>query len=227
MNVKRYLKKQAKQDRQAILEEDGGRTLRALGIEYPEKKKSYRRAWIAGAASLAASLAVVLICVFTLYPFGAQAEKYLEENFVTEDSTVEKMNSELHDFSLTFDADDYQISITRTYDSVSNEPLYYQLSVNCFDDSLNGEFYITCNANYQYTNFTFPKPPVFEKLPEYSIAYQLDSTLNPQFGLEKISCMAKIKGKTDVIYITRYEEFILDNHTFLDSVQTFIHASEK
>ena len=227
MNVKRYLKKQAKQDRQAILEEDGGRTLRALGIEYPEKKKSYRRAWIAGAASLAASLAVVLICVFTLYPFGTQAEKYLEENFVTEDSTVEEMNSELHDFSLTFEADDYQISITRTYDSVSNEPLYYQLSVNRFDDSLNGEFYITCNANYQYTNFTSSTATVHETLPQYSITYQLNSTLNPQYGLEKISCMAKIEGKIDCIYITRYNELILDNHTFLDSVQTFIHASEK
>ena len=77
------------------MEEDNGETLRALGIEYPAKKKSYRRAWIAGAASLAASLAVVLTCVFTLYPFGEQTEKYLEENFVTEDSTVERMNSEL------------------------------------------------------------------------------------------------------------------------------------
>ena len=228
MNVKRYLKKQAKQDRQAILEEDGGRTLRALGIEYPEKKNAYRRAWIAGAASLAASLAVVLICVFTLYPFGAQAEKYLEENFVTEDSTVEKMNSELHDFSLTFDADDYQISITRTYDSVSNEPLYYQLSVNRFDNLLNGEFCITCNANYQYTNFTFSTATVHETLPQYSITYQLNSTIDPQYdGLETISCKAEIKGKTDVIYITKYEELILDDHTFLDSVQTFIHASEK
>ncbi len=222
MNVKRYLKNQAKQDRQAIMEEDNGETLRALGIEYPAKKKSYRRAWIAGAASLAASLAVVLTCVFTLYPFGEQTEKYLEENFVTEDSTVERMNSELHDFSLTLDED--VCEIYRTYDGVSGKALYYQLSVNRYDNSLHGEFFITCNANYQYTNFTFSLSPIFETLPQYSITYQLDSTVDPQYGFETISCMAEIKGETDIIYITQYDELILDGHTFLDSVQSFIHA---
>lgn len=226
MNVKRYLKNQAKRDRRALLEEDDGRALRALGIEYPEKKKSHRRAWIAGAAGLAASLSVVLVCVFTLSPFGA-TEKFFEENFVTEDSTIEKMNAELHDFSFTIDEDAFQITLTRTYDSVSNKVLYYQLEISKGDNSFRGEFHITCNAHYQYSDFNFPQPPVVENLPQYSITYQLDSTIDSQYGFENISCIAEIDGKTDHIYITKYDELILDDHTFFDSVQTLIHAKEK
>ncbi len=225
MNVKRYLKKQAKQDRLAIMEADGGETLRALGIE-PPKKKPHRAAWIAGAASLAASLAVVLTCVFTLYPFNAQEEKYLEENFVTEDSTVEKMNAELHDFLLTFDETACQIAITRTYDSVSGEALYYQLTINRSDNSLYGEFYITCNEHYEYPNFTFSLTPIFETLTHYAITYQLESTIHPQYGFETITCKAEIKGTIDCVYITQYDELILDGHTFLDSVQAIVHATE-
>ncbi len=210
------------------MEEDDGRTLRALGIEYPEKKPSARRAWIAGAASLAASLAAVLVCVFTLYPFGAQTEKFYEENFVTENSTIRMMNTELHDFSFTLDEEDYQIYITRTYDSVSQKALYYQLAINKSDDLIRGEFYITCNANYHYDGFTFPKAPVVEELPHYSITYQMESSIDPQFGFENISCTAEIHGSTDSIYITKYDELLLDpNRTFFDSVQSFIQATEK
>ena len=227
MNVKRYLKKQANQDRQAIMKEDNGKTLCALGIEYPEKKRPSRRIWIARAASLVTSLAVVLACVFMFCPFGAQTEKFLEENFVTEDSTVEKMNTELHDFSLTFAEDAFQIYITRTYDSISNKVLYYQLAINKNDNAIRGDIYITCNANYHYSDFTFSKTPISEILPKYAITYQIESAIDPQYGLEKISCKAEIKGQTDHIYITKYDELIFDNHTFLDSVQSFIHAIEK
>ena len=209
------------------MEEDDGETLRALGVDYPEKKKSYRRAWIAGAASLAASIAVVLVCVFTLYPFDAQTNKFLEDNFVTENSTVEKMNTELHDFSLTIDDEACQINVARTYDSISGKAMYYKLAINRYDDTLHYNLVVTCNAHYQYSDFTFSKATIHETLPQYSITYQIDSTVNPQFGFETISCKAEIKGKTDSIYITKYEELILDDHTFLDSVQTFIHATEK
>lgn len=198
-----------------------------MGVEYPEKKNSHRRAWIAGAASLAASLAVVLVCVFTLYPFNAQTDTFSEVNFVTENSTVAQMNSELHDFSFSIDENVCRIFIKRTYDSVSGEPLYYQLVVNRHDNSLYGEFYITCNKDYHYKNFIFSSTPVTETLPQYAITYQSESSMNTQYGVEKISCKAEIKGKIDCIYITQYDELLHDGHTFLDSVQTFIHTSVK
>ena len=227
MNIKRYFKKQAKEDRQAILDEDEGKTLRALGIEIPEKK-SRRRAWIAGAAT-AASLAVA--CVFVFYPFSPQPSEsppveYLESNFVTENSTIEKMNSELHDFTLTFDETAYQVSLTRTYDSVSNEVLYYKLYINSYDFLLSFDLHITCNKNYHTSDFAFSKPIFVEDLPEYTITYQQDTSIDPQFDpVEAISCMAEIKGEIDRIYITNYKEVLLDpDHTFFDSIQGFIHA---
>lgn len=220
------MKNQAQQDRQAILEEDGGKTLSVLGVDCNKKKQPRHRIWIAGAAGMAVSLAVVLVCVFTIDPPASQPEKFLEENFATETSTVEQMNTELHDFFLTIDEDAFQIYITRTYDSVSQEALFYQLSINRYDNSLHGEFYITCNENYHYSDFTFSKTPIVENLPNYSVTYQLESTM--KFGLEQINCKAQIEGNTDHIYITKYDELLLDpDHTFLDSVQTLIHPTEK
>ena len=224
MNIKRYLKKQAKQDRQAILEEDGGKTLRALGVEPPARQRSHRRAWLAGALGAVAS-AAVLVCVFVFYPFGPKTEEYLDNDMSARESSVEEMNSELHDFSLSFDENLYRLSITRTCDSVSGQALFYKFSVNDYDDILYADFYITCNKNYHNSEFSFSQTPLVAELPQYTLNYQLDSTIDPQYGLETISCRAEIKGEIDCIYITKYSELILDpTHTFLDSVQTFIHA---
>lgn len=228
MNVKRYLKQQANQDKKAILDEDGGKTLRALGVGYPDKKGSRRRTWVACTASIAASLIVVLVCVLSLFPFRPHPEKFVETNFVTEDGTIEKMNAELHDFSVTIDENEYQTYITRTYDSVSHDALFYRLNINSNDNFLHAELYISCNADYQKSDFSFSMTPIVADLPQYTITYQSESDVDAQYGIATIACMAEIQGETDHIYITRYSELILDpNHTFLDSVQKFIQAIQK
>ena len=206
------------------MEEDGGKTLRALGVEPPARPRSHRRAWLAGALGAVAS-AAALVCVLVFYPFGPKTVEYLDNDMSARESSVEEMNSELHDFSLTFDEELYQLSIARNFDSVSGQALFYKLIVNDYNDFLQAEFYVTCNENYHLSDFSFSQAPLVAELPQYTVSYQLDSSIHPQYGLETISCMAEIKGEIDCIYITKYSELILDpTHTFFDSVQTFIHA---
>ena len=90
MKVKKYLKKQAAQDRKEILASDNGEFLRELQqqVEPQIKSRPRLRVWLPATISAVAATAVVATCIAVYYPFEAGPIEYLAGNFVSVDSTI-------------------------------------------------------------------------------------------------------------------------------------------
>lgn len=224
MNVKRYLKKQARKDQQAIIEADDGRTLRALGIDYPAPKQKKRRimGWLLGAASVAVSC-ILIVCIVMFYPTQQSQTIYWDANLESRESTLSEMNSELHDFTFEIDESIYLPQIARTYDSVSDDPLYYTISLNSYDSLVTMELVAVCNPKFKYKDFNFSRTPTSQSLPLYDILYVFETSPKPQFGLDLLSCTAEIDGKQDIVYVRQYEELLVQSEpAFFDIIQTIV-----
>ena len=223
MNVKRYLKKQARKAQQAIIDADGGKTLRALGIDYHAPKQKNRRlmGWLLGAASVAVSC-ILIICVVMFYPTQSQTI-YWDMNFENRASTLTEMNSELHDFTFEVDESVYSIRLSRISDSVSNDLLYYTISLNSYDSLVTMELVAVCNPKFEYKGFEFLQTPSSRSLPLYNILYQFETSPKPQFGLDLLSCTAEIDGNRDIVYVKQYEELLVQPEpAFFDIIQTIV-----
>ena len=224
MNVKRYLKKQARKDQQAIIEADDGKTLRVLGIDYSAPKQKNRRimGWLLGAASVAVS-SILIVCIVIFYPTQQPQTIYWDMNFESRESTLSEMNSELHDFTFEIDESRYWPQIARTYDSVSNDLLYYTISLNSYDSLVKMDIVAVCNPKFEYKDFEYSKAPTLKALPLYDVLYDFQTKPDPQFGVDLLSCNAEIDGKQDIVYVKQYEELLVQTEpAFFDIIQTIV-----
>lgn len=222
MNVKRFLKKQARKDQQAIIEADDGKTLRALGIDYHAHKQKIRiLPSILSIAGAAVSI-VLIVCIIAFYPFQSKVE-YIDANLESRESTLSEMNSELHDFTFEIDESIYLPQIARTYDSVSNDLLYYTISLNSYDSLVKMELVAVCNPKFKYKDFEFSQTPSTKSLDQYNILYDFRTKTEEQFGLESLSGIAEIDGKQDIVYVRQYEELLVQPEpAFFDIIQTIV-----
>ena len=223
MNVKRYLKKQARKDQQAIIEADRGDTLRALGVDYPAPKQKKRNimGWSLGAAGVAVS-AILIVSIVMFYPTQAETI-YWDMNFENRASTLSEMNSELHDFAFEVNESAYSVRLTRTSDSVSNDLLYYTIFLNSYDSLVKMELVAVCNPKFEYKDFEFLQAPTSKSLPLYNVLYEFETRPDPQFDLEWLSCTAEIDGKQDIVYVRKYEELLVQpDPAFFDIIQTIV-----
>lgn len=222
MNVKRYLKKQARKDQQAIMDADDGKALRALGIDYhAHKQKNRMLPSILGMAGAAVSI-VLIVCIIAFYPFQSKVE-YIDANLESRESTLSEMNSELHDFTFEIDESVYWPQITRTYDSVSNDPLYYTVSLNSYDSLVDMQLISVCNPKFEYKNFEFSQTPSTKSLDQYDILYDFRTKPGAHFGFELLSGIAEIDGEQDIVYVKQYEELLVQPEpAFFDIIQTIV-----
>ena len=226
MNVKRYLKKQARKDQQAIIEADEGKTLRVLGIDYPApKQKSRMIPSILGIAGAAVSI-VLIVCIITFYPFQSNVE-YIDANFENRTASLTEMNSELHDFTFEVDESVYSIRLARISDRVSNDLLYYTISLNSYDSLVTMDIVAVCNPNFEYKDFEYSKAPTLKALPLYDVLYDFQTKPDPQFGLDLLSCTAEIDGNRDIVYVRKYQELLVQPEpAFFDIIQTIVKPAE-
>lgn len=226
MNVKRFLKKQARRDRQAILNDDNGKTLRALGVDYPPSKPKKRLgAMIFGAFGTAIAV-VLVICLIVLYP-SSQKIKYIEANLDSRESDLAELNSEIHDFTIEIDSSLYPSpQVTRTFDRVSGDGLYYTVVLNSYDSFTSLMFVVVCNADFEYTAFEFEATPESRELSSYAIKYLFYMKQDEQFGLTALTATAEINGQQDVVYITKYSELLFEAEpAFFDSIQQIVRPA--
>ncbi len=210
MKAKKYLKEKARKDQQEIMDADDGRTLRALGVKYPaaaaRPKRGGWKKWAIGGAIATASL--VLIVSFAVSHTFHPKDVYLEANFETRASSCAELNSEMHDFAFEIDESVYSVQLTRTNDSVSGDVLYYKISLDRYNALSKIEFVAVCNAKFDYTPFEFESKPQTKALESYKIKYHFITAKDEQFGLDNLLATAEIDGKTDTVYVTKYEELL-------------------
>lgn len=77
-------------------------------------------------------------------------KQYLLENEVTVNSTIDELNSIQSDFILTI-VDEYSIEkVNRIYDEISNDTLYFKITLHRNDELENAEMVFYVNENYEH-----------------------------------------------------------------------------
>lgn len=225
MNIKRYLKKQAEQDKQKILDSDNGEFLHTLQNQVEptrSKMRSPLRIWIP--ASLSAITCVVLaICIAVYYPFETSPIEYLDINLINEVSTIEDFNKDVKEIDLQIDSTVYSYSVTKAWDSISGDVLYYYVTINNPDAFVQMEIVTVCNPHYTYKDLKTPHNPTIVQLPNYKVSYETSTTMHAEFGLEILHATAEIHKGKESIYITNYSELLLSpDDSFLEILQSIV-----
>ena len=229
MNVKKFLKKESTEDLRSLETESDRALLAQLkgSVAEPSKPKRRKRwLWAIPSSVAACAVAAVLIVHFTLFPGINPGEiKYESQNFVQTDSNLTELSDILTNVAVKI-TDDQTVRVQRTYDSVSSDNLFFTLVVN--ESSERALYNITANIivnkNYKFDEFAITDDYVTSSYSTYSIRYKQIVTPNSDTGLNLVRCNGKIESEHYEIYIMNYEEYSLENGTFLtviDNLFTF------
>ena len=233
MNVKKYLKQQAEQDRKEILASDDGEFLRALQQQVQPKPQAKKRVplrvWLPSLASAVAAV-VLITCIAVYYPFDTDQpvvppppKEYLDANLSTTDSTLEEFTRDVKEFGLQIDSALYTYNVKKTSDSVSGDVLYYHVVIDDFDLIYHMEIVTVCNPNYKYKDFTFEEQTSEATLTAYTVTYSTSTTVDPEFGIEILHAKAQIQKGQEMIYVLNYSELLLSpDGTFLETLQSIV-----
>lgn len=219
-------------DKKEILEASDKQSLYALldQIEKPEQSaqpekpeqpkpsfvKRYSK-WLIGAAGIAAC-AIILTTVLLLYP-AKDKIVYNEQNFITSSSTIEEMNNDMREFEFEIDTAVYSAKVEKTADSVSGDSILYRVQINQRNSLINFEFIAVCNPNYSYPNFDITNFTHID-LSDLSVYYKKDIITDEETSLKQASCLAQIQKGSEFIYITEYNEYMMDEEgSFLQIIQ--------
>lgn len=201
-------------------------TLQDMVVERPQgevlaKPFNYKKPLIISVACfMVATLTVFLILWFAL-PSKPKGKVYFEDNFVEVRSDVDELNSDL--MLCSFEADEnYSVDISKVYDSVSNDTLFYKLIVTN-DLSLNIQLDIVVNKNYIHSDMGYGAATSDIIISGYTLAYV--QTITPLAGtpFNTVNCMGEMQIGNQWIYIMNYEEMSLTEGTFIETLQSMIH----
>lgn len=221
MRDNKFLQQQAETEKQQILEERKNQNYAAMldRIESAPKKQSFWRRyskWLISAAGVAAST-IILVCVFVFYPFADNTVLYLEDNFEVQDSTVDEMDADMGEYEFNLATPALTFTVNKTIDKISGDILFYTVKTTSVSQ-IRLTLVAVCNPNYTYKNFEMTKDFFHTEIPNYSITYVQTATNSG--GLTRLSARAKIQRNKEIIYLTDYQEYLLDrNRTIIDIIQ--------
>lgn len=231
MNFKKRFDKRIEEDKKSMLTESDRAflaTLQDMVVEQPHGEvlakpfNNKKPLIISVACCMVAAITVFLILYFTLFS-KHQGTFYLTDNFVEVKSDVIELNSDLILFS--FEADEnYSVDISKVYDSVSNDTLYYKLAVTN-ELSLQIQLDIVVNKNYIHSDMGYWTETSDVTISDYKLSYLQTVTPMPIGGMpfNLVRCMGEMQIGKQWIYIINYEEMSLTEGTFIETLQSIIH----
>lgn len=226
MRIKKYLKQQAQQNLRDLETEGDREFLAHMKESVGEAPKSKRNLqWLWAIPSVAAcAVAVVLIVEFV--PFSGDPiddVKYDEDNFVEVDSDFTELSGALKNLTLHI----AEVSdVRKTYDSVSGHDIFYTINIEEISDIVfyKMEARIIVNSKYEFDDFEIGKKFVTEIYSNYSVTY-MQEIKSSETGLNLVQCSAKIESENYEIYVTNYEEYSLENGSFLTVINEIFDFS--
>lgn len=231
MNVKKYLKQQAKKDLQALRTERDEVFLQRLkdsiAAQAPTKKRSMKWLWAIPSGVLACTVAAVLIVELAPFPNNDLGDtKYEETNFKQATSDISELSDALTGLTLNF-TEEQEVGIIKIFDSVSGDELYYALNIN---ENSTQAFYsmqlmIVVNNKYHYNKFKIEEDFVTKTYADYSVIYRQQISVNKNNGMNIIEGSAKIENTKYGIYVLTYEEYSFDNGMFLTVISNIFDFS--
>lgn len=226
MNVKKFLKDTAKQDREALSTDSDEIFLDDLKNKVEEnsvkRKNSHARFWVSGLIG-AMAMILVVVSVLVFYPHSDNEIKYLEKDFEQVASNLEEVENSLRDFTLTIDSSEYSCVTVKVIDTVSGDTIYYILKIQSFDLLKNIEMVIVTNENYHYNAAFDAGEFISLENSSYSFIYYTDKSIDEEFGLEVLIAQAELHKANEYIYVLDYSELLLDPvGSFIETIQGMI-----
>ena len=230
MNVKKYLKKQAEQDEQEILDADDNEFLDNMKAKIKAKSKHSKKnrnfAKLKIGLPVAAGIAVAataITCIAVYYPFNSGRVEYFEADIADTAATLEDLNRDVKEFDIRIDPSVYTYDIKKKYDRVSGDVLFYTTVIDNRDLFLHMEIITVCNPNYHYKDFSLPHGAVRAALERYTVNYGPAGTIDPEFGFEEYSTKAKIQKGKEFVYVTQYSELLFEaEDSFFEVLQEIV-----
>lgn len=224
MNVKKYLNKRAKQDRETLYTEQDKVFLEDLKEKADNNSKSRKRntlkIWIPSSIGAVATI-LAIVCVIVFY--SHYDIEYLEGNFESVKSDITEVQADLNDFSLTIDSSIYNCDIMKVKDQVSGDTIYYVLRIESFDTIKRMEIVAVTNQNYRYNAFKDTSNFLTYGDSSYSFIYQTEILIDEEYGFEILNGQAELHKAKEYIYIQSYSEILLDlEGSFIETIQDMI-----
>ena len=241
MKIKKFLEKVAEEDRESLINDRDIEFLASVGVDYNKKREAAKnepdssyyltaksvnyKALFTGIALflVVAITAISLSLYFSLRPAPIESPiQYFDDNFVEVDSSLQELNDDLQLFTLTVDSDEYDLSIKKTYDSVSGDNLYYSLDFVA-KKGLSKKFKlkVVVNKSYEHEGLVYTDELKETPIVDYTLKYTEIS--QPMSGpLVAVNGMGEIQIGEQWIYIVRYEEMAMGKSTFVETLQSLI-----
>ena len=226
MNVKKFLKEKAKQDRDALLTDTDEIFFKNLKYRVEDdsmhRRKSLSRVWVSSLMG-ATAMILVIVSVLVFYPRSDNEIKYLESNFKYITSNLEETQNSLHDFSINIDLSVFSCTVDKVIDSVSGDTIYYTLKIQSYDTIKSMEFVVVTNENYEYRAFEDTRNFISVENSSYSFIYSTGKSIDEEFGLEVLNVKAELHKAKEYIYVLKYKELLFDpDGSFIETIQQII-----
>lgn len=227
MNVKKFLKKQAKKDLQALETDEDRAFLRQLEDIAEKnaraKKRNLNWLWAIPSCALAGGVAAILL-VELLPPAGSGPDeiKYIEANFKSVDSDMAAFSAAAKNLTVNLTADQ-TVTVSRTYDQASGDDLYYTLRIAETTETVfvNLDLLVVVNERYDYDDFQITESFVTETVSDFSVNYLQDITFDTEINI--IQCKGKIEKPNFEIYVLNYKEYAFDEGSFLSYLDRLLN----
>ena len=240
MKIKKFLKKVAEEDRESLINEKDIEFLASIGVDYNKKQVAAQKEPPASyyltasafnykivlgciACFLVVALTLSIVLYFSLKPSsGKPPIQYFENDFVKVDSDLAELNADLKLFTLVVDENDYELTIEKTYDSLSGDNLFYSLGFTQ-KNGLNKSFKldIVVNSFYKHEQIVYDEP-VETKIAEYPVKYTETFASMSGTPFSTVTCQGEMQIGEQWIYIENYEEMALGQSTFIETLQSII-----
>lgn len=192
--------------------------------EPPKARRNLKWLWAIPSGAVAVAVATVLIVELVPAPGGDLGGiKYDENNVVQEFSDLTELSNSLTNLTLHL-TEDQAVEVTKASDSVSGDDLYFVLAIeeSSQDASYSMRFLIVVNENYDYDKFEIDEKFITQSYSDYSITYYQEITPDSDFGINTVECSAKIDSAKYEMYVLKYQEYSLENGTFLTVIDNML-----
>lgn len=217
MNLKKYLQQQAEKDAEIFLTEDDELFIEQLveddTLAAEVRKSRSKKLW-----APFASFATVLVAAVIIFPVvfanrGTNEIFYQEENVISTPCQFEEMQPNLKYFQIEENVEsNYLVSLS--YDSVSNDKLYYKVEGSTEISEF--VFNIVINQNYHF-NYNLGVNPLSVELSDYNLSFKQVEIDDFEAGYKGL-----IKRESETIYIEYKQIIDVGAQAFFDDIQSII-----
>ena len=242
MKIKKFLEKVAEEDRESLINDKDIEFLASIGVDYNKKREAaknepdssyYLKAKAVNNKLLFTGIALFLVVAITavalsLYfslrsPSVEPPIHYFDDNFVEVDSNLQELNADLELFILSIDADEFDVDIKRTYDSLSGDDLFFTLEFTSnLGFSKKFTLDIVVNKFYEHDELAYTTDLNEIPFADYTLKYYENSQPMSVLPFSKVSCLGEIQIGEQWVYVTKYEEQALGQSTFVDTLESLI-----